>query len=100
MAAADEAPRRLRACVSGRVQGVGYRYFVADTARALGLRGFVRNLADGSVEVVAEGPEAQLEALRERLAVGPARAQVAEVQVSWGPASNEFREFAVRPTSW
>jgi acylphosphatase len=98
--AAAGAPRRLRARVRGRVQGVGYRYFAADTARALGLRGFVRNLAEGSVEVVAEGPEAQLDVFRARLAEGPARARVAGVQVSWGPATNEFREFAVRPTSW
>ncbi|HEX5368456.1 MAG TPA: acylphosphatase, partial [Dehalococcoidia bacterium] len=58
----------LRALVRGRVQGVGFRYFVQERASALGLAGFARNLSNGStVEVVAEGPLSALEALLEAL---------------------------------
>lgn len=61
-----------RYIVAGRVQGVGYRYFVLQQAEALGVTGFARNRPDGSVEVVAEGPEDLLEQLGERLREGPA----------------------------
>ncbi len=47
--------KRITANVSGRVQGVGYRYFVTDRAREIGVTGYAKNLADGSVEIVAEG---------------------------------------------
>lgn len=66
--------------VHGRVQGVGYRYFVLRTARELGLAGWARNLPDGSVEVVAEGSEAALESLEESLREGPSLARVSDVQ--------------------
>jgi len=69
-----------RFLVSGMVQGVGFRWFVARHARALGLTGYARNLPDGRVEVVACG--AQTEALRrleERLRAGPASARVTQV---------------------
>lgn len=62
--------------VRGRVQGVGFRYFVAAHARALGLRGWARNLLDGSVEVQAEGPAEALAFLEERLREGPPHARV------------------------
>jgi acylphosphatase len=65
--------------VSGRVQGVGYRYFVLRAAAALGLSGFARNQPDGSVEVVAEGPGEALADLEARLGEGPAFAEVAGV---------------------
>jgi acylphosphatase len=68
-----------RYLVRGRVQGVGYRYFVLKQADALGLTGFARNLPGGEVEVVAEGPDdalAQLEGLLEK---GPSFASVAGV---------------------
>lgn len=69
--------RRYRA--RGRVQGVGFRWFVAKTARRLGLAGHVRNLADGSVEVVASGEPAELDRLARALAEGPPGASVAGV---------------------
>jgi len=65
-----------RFVVQGRVQGVGYRYFVLRQAEALGVSGFARNRADGSVEVVAEGPPGALRDLEDRLREGPAFAQV------------------------
>jgi acylphosphatase len=66
--------------VRGRVQGVGYRYFVLRQAEALDLTGFTRNLADGSVEVVAEGPEGRLRDLESRLHEGPAFSGVEAVE--------------------
>ena len=70
-----------RFLVSGSVQGVGYRWFVARAARALGLNGAARNLSDGRVEVIAAGPEAALAELERSLHSGPGTARVAEVEV-------------------
>ena len=70
-----------RFLVAGVVQGVGFRWFVARHARALGLTGYARNLPDGRVEVVAAGPEeAALARLEERLRAGPAHARVEAVE--------------------
>ena len=68
-----------RYLVSGRVQGVGYRYFALRRAEALGVRGFVRNLDDGRVEVVAEGPEAALAEFEGALRQGPSFSSVSAV---------------------
>ena len=69
-----------RYVVHGRVQGVGYRYFVLRQAEVLGVAGFARNRADGSVEVLAEGSEASLADFEARLREGPAFAEVANVE--------------------
>jgi len=74
---------RARVLVSGRVQGVWFRQSTADEARALGARGWVRNLADGSVEAAFEGPPATVERAIEYVRTGPPRAQVASVDVTW-----------------
>jgi acylphosphatase len=66
--------------VRGHVQGVGFRWFVAREAERLGLRGFVRNLRDGTVEVVSEGAEAALDTLERHLNRGPAMARVEAVE--------------------
>lgn len=68
--------------ISGRVQGVGFRYFVLRQARALGLAGWVRNLRDGRVEVLAAGDEGAMAALEGRLWSGPATAHVVDVASS------------------
>ena len=70
----------LRALVRGRVQGVGFRWFVRERARELGVHGWVRNLDDGSVEVEAEGDEASLDRLRRVLLEGPPGARVSAVE--------------------
>ena len=69
-----------RYCVRGRVQGVGYRYFALKRAEELGRAGFVRNLPDGTVEIVAEGPDAQLSQFEARLKEGPSFARVEDVE--------------------
>lgn len=70
----------MRFVVRGRVQGVGYRYFALREAEALGVAGFARNLADGSVEVVAEADAALLRDLEARLREGPSFAEVASIE--------------------
>jgi acylphosphatase len=73
--------------VSGVVQGVGFRWFVARHARSLGLGGYARNLPDGRVEVVVSGPERSLPELEQLLRTGPAYAQVDRVERSDQPAA-------------
>ena len=75
---------RLTALVSGRVQGVGFRYWTRDQARELGLRGSATNLRDGRVEVVAEGPRAECENLLARLGGPRAPGAVLAVDATWG----------------
>lgn len=77
----------LHVVVTGRVQGVGFRWYVREQARALGLRGWVRNNADGSVEVLASGAEGELDRLRSILRTGPSGARVSAVDVSSAPPS-------------
>ena len=69
-----------RYIVRGRVQGVGFRWFVENEARQLGVNGWVRNNVDGTVEVLAIGNEQQLATLKGRLQRGPRAARVDEVQ--------------------
>ena len=83
-----------RFLVYGRVQGVGFRWFVFREAERLGLRGFAQNLRDGSVEVIAAGPPEALEELEQVLERGPAHAKVERVESSDVPHElmipNEF----------
>ena len=81
MSEAPAPPRRaVRLRLRGRVQGVGFRWFTREVARELGLAGRVRNLPDGSVEVLAVGDPAGLASLRERLREGPGGARVQEIE--------------------
>ncbi|HEY2955380.1 MAG TPA: acylphosphatase [Candidatus Eisenbacteria bacterium] len=79
---------RVHLLIHGRVQGVGFRYFALRAARALGIRGVVRNLADGAVEVEAEGEQAGLARLVVAMREGPAGARITRVDEDWseGPA--------------
>ena len=72
----------FRYLVSGRVQGVGYRYFVLREAETLGVSGFAKNLADGRVEVVGEGPDEVLLDFEARLRQGPAFSKVTSLERS------------------
>jgi len=97
MSAGNSDRARLTALVRGRVQGVGYRYFVVAVARGHGLDGYARNLPDGhTVEVVAEGPCAALDKLVDDLQRGPLAARVDAVDVSWGAATGGLGPFDVR----
>ena len=92
----QEVDIRLDATVSGRVQGVGFRYFVLHEAVELGLDGWVANTPGGGVRCVAEGPRARLEHLLERLRAGPPAAIVEHVSDAFMPATGTLGPFSVR----
>ena len=79
--------------VHGDVQGVGFRYFVMRTARPLGIRGWVRNLPDGAVELEAEGERPVLEQLLRAVRIGPRGAHVTRVEAHWMPATGGLEPF-------
>jgi acylphosphatase len=82
MTSAEKPTQARRFLVRGRVQGVGFRWFVEREARTLGVAGWVRNNADSSVEVLAMGTREQLTGLRSRLREGPRAARVDDVEES------------------
>lgn len=88
--------KRLHAIISGRVQGVFYRNFVRTQADRLQVTGWVRNLPDDTVEVMAEGEDSALEALVSRLEIGSPESYVEEVRITYATASGEFFQFQVR----
>ncbi|NLS78765.1 MAG: acylphosphatase [Chloroflexi bacterium] len=89
------AQARLHARISGYVQGVNFRWHTRRVAYGLGLVGRVRNLADGRVEVVAEGERADLDKLLAWLYHGPSLAEVRQVEDAWEPPTGEFTAFEV-----
>src|SRR4051794_35880621 len=89
-------PERLDLTVHGRVQGVGFRFFVVRRAIELGLTGWVANAADGSVRCVAEGSPAALDTLEAELRRGPVGAIVDTVSIARMPATGGFDRFAIR----
>ncbi len=90
---------RVHLLVTGRVQGVWYRASTREQACSLGLVGWVRNLRDGRVEIVAEGSRELLESLVEWAHEGPPSAQVEDVASRWSEASLQFADFEVRPSA-
>ncbi len=86
--------RRYR--VHGRVQGVGFRYFVQRTASTVGVRGWVRNRVDGTVEVLAQGSEDDHRRLEEGLREGPRMGRVDRLDVEDEPASDLEEGFSIR----
>jgi acylphosphatase len=84
-----------RYVVQGRVQGVGFRWYVEREAQMLGLIGWVRNNYDGSVEVLATGSREQLGQLRERLQIGPRAARVDQVSESEAPPVKGMKTFRI-----
>jgi len=82
--------------VIGLVQGVGFRYFTFKRARELGIKGFVKNLPDGTVEVEAEGDRGQLEALIEVLKVGPRSAVVNDLHINWDTGQDKYHDFRIK----
>ena len=85
-----------RFVVKGRVQGVGFRWFVSRAARRLGLTGWTRNAPDGSVEVLAQGDAEEVTALGSELAVGPRSARVTEVDAEEAVPDPGLIDFEVR----
>jgi acylphosphatase len=90
---------RLHAIVEGRVQGVGFRYFVQEQAASLDLVGWVRNRWDGTVEVTAEGDQLTLSKFLAALQRGPRASSVSNVRTDWQPGVGEFSDFQIHMTS-
>jgi acylphosphatase len=87
---------RAHMVVRGLVQGVGFRWFVARRANALGLTGYARNLIDGAVEIEAEGDRSLVEALIGDVRVGPRSAHVQDLMIAWKEPSHESGQFIIR----
>jgi acylphosphatase len=95
MSSSHAAHKRLSATVHGRVQGVGFRQSTVSTAQRLGVAGWVANLRNGNVRVVAEGDELVLQRLLRWLHEGPSMAHVSYVDFEWSEATGEFDGFDV-----
>jgi len=90
----------LEVRVSGRVQGVGFRYFAHETARRLRLVGYVTNLPDGSVRAYAEGPRNSLTEFLRQMEEGPTGARVREARSHWGQATGQYTYFGIERAGW
>ena len=88
--------KRVHIIISGYVQGVCFRYFTKVKARNLGLKGFVRNIPNGNVEVIAEGNEKELDELVEFCRKGPVLSCVANLKVEYEEFKGEFNDFTVK----
>ena len=91
----DHAVHRVRLVVTGRVQGVGFRWFIRNEATSLGLSGTVRNRDDGAVEIDAEGDRGALDRLAAAAARGPRGARVSRVDAEWGEGRPRFAAFTI-----
>jgi len=94
----DQALKSLHMHVEGRVQGVGFRYFVAKKAEELSVNGWVRNRWDGTVEIMAEGQDEHLNMLANAVRKGPRGAFVSDLQLRWGESTGRFSRFKIRQT--
>ncbi len=88
--------KSLHCIVTGKVQGVFFRSFVQEQADSLGLSGWVRNLKDGKLEILAQGSEENLKALKERLLQGPPLAQVQNIEANWTDYDKTYHGFEIR----
>ncbi|MBN1897597.1 MAG: acylphosphatase [Spirochaetes bacterium] len=87
----------LHVIVSGRVQGVGFRFFAQNTAKSMGLTGFVKNLYDGDVEIMAEGSQEVLSNFLERIKKGPSFSTVTDTRVTWEEISiKKYNQFGIK----
>lgn len=85
----------MRAIVSGKVQGVAYRAYIQDAAMKLGLAGYISNLSDGTVEIVAQGEQATLKDLVEYINEGSLLSKVQGVDVEWRTADKAYEDFSI-----
>jgi acylphosphatase len=89
-------PEQAKVRFSGRVQGVWFRAFTSEQATAAGLKGWVRNLPDGSVEALFEGTKETIDLVIEKCRQGPPSAQVENIAIEWHESSDEFTNFTIR----
>ncbi len=88
--------KRVHVFYSGRVQGVGFRITAEEAAHSVGVVGWVKNLRDGRVELLAEGEEETLKRFLEDIRTGPMKNFINQVEVVWGHVSGAFDEFEIR----
>ena len=88
--------KRIHVFYSGRVQGVGFRITTEEHAQEYGVIGWVRNLRDGRVELVAEAEETALQQLLQAIRTGPMKNFINQVEISWSNATDTFDEFEIR----
>ena len=88
--------QRVHVFYAGRVQGVGFRITAEETAHQLGVVGWVKNLRDGRVELIGEADEATLKRFLEAIRTGPMKNFIKDVDIAWGPASDNFDDFDIR----
>lgn len=86
----------LHMVISGRVQRVGFRYFVHHQAHEMGIKGYVRNLPSGNVEVLAYGDRESLDRFKQVLSIGPPAALVSEIREEWLKIDEQPKDFEVR----
>lgn len=91
---------RVHVFVSGRVQGVAYRYFVERRAAEIPVTGWVRNLRDGRVEIMAEGEKADLEGFLGVLSQGPRMANVDDLDILWEDYRGDYEDFRIEFTAY
>ncbi|MCE9499210.1 MAG: acylphosphatase [Leptospira sp.] len=92
----EKTEARVRIVVEGKVQGVGFRYFVLQKAQELRLRGFTMNLPTGEVETVAEGDKIFLEDLEKSIRQGPRGSTITNVTVQWQKPWGGYRTFEIK----
>ena len=90
---------RAHVFILGRVQGVNYRAWTKKLAQGLEIAGWVRNIGDGRVETVFEGPKEKIEKIIQKCKSGPMLAGVKHMDVSWEKATGEFADFEILPNS-
>jgi acylphosphatase len=86
---------RAKIKVQGVVQGVGYRFFAVKKAREYKIFGYVRNLPDGNVEILAEGEKGLIMDFAEELRIGPVSATVTTVDIEWFDRPREYEDFEI-----
>lgn len=94
----EEHGNRLHLLVKGRVQGVGFRFFVYQTGLNLLLRGWVRNIINGDVEILAEGPRKKLNLLIREVRKGPRMAEIIDIDLSWDEPVGDLPPFTILNT--
>ncbi len=93
--------KKIHLIVSGRVQGVGFRYFTLQVAKELNIKGWVRNLPDGNVEICAAGEESSLEIFIQKIKKGPPLSRVLNIEVTYDECeNNDFKDFTIKYWNW
>ncbi len=85
----------VRAVAHGKVQGVGFRFFVRENASRFGLNGWVKNRADGTVELYVEGDDANVREFLKKVEKGPTFGHVSDLEVEWTESQNEYTGFDI-----